>query len=93
MEDLTQSTRSISTKSVNPITVGNVTVGINTSFILDKFYSIWNNYKTTFQSWISGFMYLLLGIYNYNQLIYALRGSTFINNTQMSHKPPQSRKK
>jgi len=93
MEDLTNTqSAQLRSTSIDSITVGDVTIGINTSFILNKFYSIWGNYKTTFQSWISGFMYLLLGIYNYNQLLYALRGTTPIYGTQMSDsKQPQKK--
>lgn len=68
----------------NNLTIGSVVIPINTSFITDRFYSLWNNYKDVFQSWISGFSYLLLGIYNYSQILYAIRRSSPVSTTQPS---------
>ena len=49
--------------------------------ILSVFYRFWNTYKDIFQGWISGFMYLLLAIFNYRQALYLIRGSSFIEGT------------
>lgn len=56
--------------------------------IMSVFYRFWNTYKDIFQGWISGFMYLLLAIFNYRQVLYLIRGSSPIEST-----PPPSNNK
>lgn len=43
--------------------------------------SIVNSVKSIFQGWISGFIYILLAIYNYSQILWLIRGTHPIGST------------
>lgn len=58
------------------VNVGGVSV---TSNIINMEYV--NSAKSTFHNWISGFIYILLAIYNYTQLLWLIRGSYPIGST------------